>query len=122
MTIRRALKKAGYRRCIACPRPFINAKAAKKRLAFARKYRWWGTAQWKTVIWSDEATFETGKTHRVWITRRLDEKACPTCIKSIYQSGRTSVMIWGAIGWDWKSPLVFLENMPGKRGSAAKYT
>jgi DNA invertase Pin-like site-specific DNA recombinase len=29
-TVRRVLKKAGYRRCIACPRPFINAAAAKK--------------------------------------------------------------------------------------------
>ena len=64
-TIQRALKRAGYRRCIACPRPFINAKAAKKRLSFARKYRWWGTEQWKVVIWSDEATFETRKRGRV---------------------------------------------------------
>ena len=59
--IRRALKRAGYRPCIACPRPFINAKAAKKRLDFARTYRWWSIQQWRTVIWSDEATFETGK-------------------------------------------------------------
>lgn len=97
-TIRRALKRAGYRRCIACPRPFINIAAAKKRLAFARTHRWWSIQKWKCVIWSDEATFETGKQGRVHVTRRTDEKACPTCIKSIYRSGRTSVMIWGAIG------------------------
>jgi transposase len=119
-TIQRALKRAGYRRCIACPRPFISALAAKKRLAFARKYRWWGTEQWKVVIWSDEATFETGKRGRVWVTRRTDEKACPTCIKSIYWSGRSSVMIWGALGWDWKSPLVFLEKRPDRKGVCSK--
>lgn len=115
-TIQRALKKAGYMRCIECPRPFISKQAAKKRLDFARKYRWWGTAQWKVAIWSDEATFERGKRGRVWVTRRIDEKACPTCIKSIYRSERTSVMIWGALGWDWKSALVFLEKEPEKKG------
>ena len=25
-------------------------------------------------------------------------------------------MVWGAIGWDWKSPLVFLVKEPGRRG------
>jgi uncharacterized protein YerC len=34
-TIRRALRVAGYRRCVACPRPFINKKQAAERLAFA---------------------------------------------------------------------------------------
>jgi transposase len=115
-TLRRALKAAGYRRCIACPRPFISRKQALKRFNFARKYRWWGTQQWKVVLWSDEATFETEKRGRIWITRRPKEKRCNTCIKSVYQSGRTSVMIWGAVGWDWKSPLVFLEKGEGRKG------
>ena len=115
-TLRRALRAAGYRRCVACPRPFISRKQALKRLAFARKYRWWGTQEWKAVLWSDEATFETGKRGRIWVTRRPDEKRCNTCIKSVYRSGRVSVMIWGAIGWDWKSPLVFLERKPARKG------
>ncbi|PQE18871.1 hypothetical protein CJF30_00011375 [Rutstroemia sp. NJR-2017a BBW] len=59
-TIRRELHKLGYRRCVACPRPFINRIQAKKR--------------------------------------------------------RVSVMIWGMIGWNHKSPLVFLEKRPGCRG------
>ena len=43
-TIRRVIKKHGYRRCVACRRPFISKKQAEKRLVFALKYRWWGTA------------------------------------------------------------------------------
>jgi hypothetical protein len=39
-TIRRELYRAGYRRCIACPRPYISRKQAKKRLAFALEHRW----------------------------------------------------------------------------------
>jgi hypothetical protein len=54
-TIRQALKRAGYRRCVACPRPFINLRQAKQRVAFARRYRWWGTSDeaegdWRLVI------------------------------------------------------------------------
>jgi transposase len=60
-TIRRTMKRHGYRRCIARRRPFISKNAAKKWLAFALKYRWWSMADWKKVIWSDECTFETGK-------------------------------------------------------------
>src|SRR5450432_1644353 len=75
-TLRSALKAAGYRRCVACPRPFISRKQALKRLKFALKYRWWGTTKWKVVLWSDEATFETGKRGRIWVTRRPDEKRC----------------------------------------------
>ena len=29
-------------------------------------------------------------------------------------------MIWGAIGWDWKSPLVFLEKEEGSKGITTK--
>jgi hypothetical protein len=31
-------------------------------------------------------------------------------------------MVWGAIGWDWKSPLIFLEKEEGIRGFVAKLT
>ncbi len=87
-TIRRALSAAGFRRCIACPRPFISKAAAKRRLAFAKKHRWWGTSDWageragdwRKVIWSDEAIFETGKIGRVWVTRRPDQKHCETVL------------------------------------------
>jgi hypothetical protein len=68
------------------------------------------------VIWSDECTFELGKSGRIWVTRRVDEKRCTDCLRSIYRSGRVSVMIWGAIGWDWKSPLVFLGKREGHKG------
>ncbi|KUJ13460.1 uncharacterized protein LY89DRAFT_687555 [Mollisia scopiformis] len=43
-TIRRELARASYRRCIACPRPYILRVQAKKRLRFARDYRWWDYA------------------------------------------------------------------------------
>ena len=50
------------------------------------------------------------------MTHRVDKKRCLDCIKSTYRSGRVSVMIWGAIGWDYKSLLVFLEREEGAKG------
>ena len=67
-------------------------------------------------MWSDKVTFETGKRGRIWVTRQPEEKNCQTCIQSVYRSRRVSVMVWGAIGWDYKSPLIFLTRMEGKRG------
>ena len=37
-TIQRVLAKAGYHRCVACPRPFINKKQQNKCLKFAQEY------------------------------------------------------------------------------------
>jgi hypothetical protein len=56
----------------------------------------------------------------MWVTRRIDEKRCQSCIRSIYRSGRMSVMIWGAISWDYKSELVFIEKFPEHRGIYSK--
>jgi hypothetical protein len=114
------MKAHGYRRCVACKRPFISKKQAAERLAFALKYRWWGTADWKKVVWSNEATFETGKRGKIWVTRRPEEKNHLDYIQSVYRSGRVSIMVWGAIGWDWKSPLILLTKEKGMRGICSK--
>ena len=59
--VRRALRKKGFRRCVACPKPFINMINRKKRLQFAKEHRHWTVDDWKRVIWTDESSFETGK-------------------------------------------------------------
>jgi hypothetical protein len=71
-------------------------------------------------VWSNEAIFETGKNSKVWVTRRVNERRCFDCIRSIYKLGRTTVMIWGAIGWDYKSPLVFIEKLLRHKGVCSK--
>lgn len=64
---------------------------------------------WAKVIWTDECSFVTGERGRLYITRRKGERYHKDCIQSVYRSGRTSFMVWGAIGWGWKSRLIFLE-------------
>ena len=50
----------------------------------------------------------------------MDEKRCTDCMQSVYRLGRFSVMIWGAIGWDYKSELVFLEKLLDRKGICSK--
>jgi hypothetical protein len=71
-------------------------------------------------VWSNEAIFEIGKNGKLWVTRRVDERRCPDCIRSVYRSKKTTVIIWGAIGWDYKFLLVFIEKLPRRKGVCSK--
>jgi hypothetical protein len=46
----------------------------------------------------------------------VNEKKYLDYIKSIYRSGKILIIIWGAIGWDYKSPLVFLKREKEAKG------
>jgi hypothetical protein len=91
-------------------RAFINEKQALARLDWAK---FCATATidglWSKVIWTDECSFVTGERDRLFITRRKGERYHKDCIQSVYRSGRTSFMVWGAIGYGWKSKLIFLD-------------
>jgi hypothetical protein len=132
-TIRRELRRAGYRCCIAYPRPYVTLKQAKKRLGFTVEHRWWGISDyaahtgegrqggdWRKVRWSDKATFKTVKSGRIWVTCRVDEKRCLNCIRSVYRPSRVTVIILGVISWDYKSELIFVEKLPGHKEACSK--
>ena len=53
-TVRRALKKSGFRAIVKQKRPRLSAKHVHARLAFALKHQHWTFDDWKRVIWSDE--------------------------------------------------------------------
>ena len=95
--IRRALNEAGYFKCKACHKPYINEINRRKRLEFAHAHRHWGIDNWRRVIWTDESSFETGMRGQIWVTRKKDERFCPDCTIKTKASGRTSVMVWGGI-------------------------
>ena len=114
-TVRRALARVGYHKCKACPKPFINKKQRKQRLAWARENRPWLQDDWDKVLWTDEVTFETGKKAKDWIIRTREDRYCEDCCQHRFRSGRTSVTIWAGIGMGWKTDIVFLEGS-GVRG------
>ena len=65
---------------------------------------------WKRIIWSDEASFEIGENVRqIRVLRKADEKYNQDCLAPSFKSGRSSVMIWGAIAYGFKSELVIMD-------------
>ena len=105
-TIRVALRKAGFRRCIACPKPLVSWINRRKRLKWAREHLHWTIEDWCRVIFSDESSFETGQRARKFVSRRSGERYCPDCINSFKHSGRKSIMVWGGICGDQTSDLI----------------
>ena len=60
-TLRKEIKRIGFRNRIAAKKPFLSDKHKADRLAFAKKYQAWEVSDWMNVIWTYEASFEIGK-------------------------------------------------------------
>ncbi len=118
VTLKTALAARGFHKCVACPKPFISESARQQRLLFITEHSHWSW-QWEEVIWSDESTFYTGKQRKAMVIRTNKERYCSYTCQNRYRSGRTSFAIWAAVGWNYKSPLVFLEGH-GARGGCTK--
>jgi len=78
-------------------------------MLFAKEHLGWTIDQWKQVIWTDESSFESGKSGQLRVWRTADEEFNQECTGSTHKSGRTSVMVWGAIAYDQKSELVVMD-------------
>lgn len=67
-TIRRRLKEAGLKSCVAAQKPHLKEDQRRQRLDFAMAHEHWTLEEWSTVIFSDECTFCTrwDQQQRVW--------------------------------------------------------
>ena len=80
------------------------------RLRWARTHIRWTNRQWQNVIFSDESRFSldfADRRKRVW--RRKNERHARCCVAEHDRFGGGSVMVWGAISWNSKSNLVFID-------------
>jgi hypothetical protein len=76
------------------------------------------TIEWLKVLWSDEVTFQIrGRSAKEKVTRKRGERTHPTCIQhQFHRGGTVPVNAWGAIGYGYKSPLLFIDGT-GKSGA-----
>jgi hypothetical protein len=111
------LKQRGYFCCIACQKPYLTPAQVLGRLLWAITHIFWH-AEWLKVLWSDEVTFLVrGRTVKQRVTRKRGERTHPTCIQHQLHRGHiTPVNAWGAIGYGYKSPLIFVHGS-GKSGA-----
>jgi hypothetical protein len=54
---------------VAAMKPLLTQKMRKKRLAFCKKYKNWTSADWETVMYSDESTFRCIRATRSLVRR-----------------------------------------------------
>ena len=113
-TIRKYLKAAGYFHFKARRKPFLSDKHKAARLKWAKEHKGWTLEDWLHVIWTDEATFETGLDIRsCYITRRKGTGMESRYLKPTFKSGRSNLGIWGAIALGVKGAMHFLEKENG---------
>ena len=80
------------------------------RLNWARIHQNWTQIQWRGVLFSDESrfcVFTLDRRDRVW--RRPGERYAACCINQHNRWGGEGVMVWAAITFDHKSPLVVIQ-------------
>ena len=110
-TISNHLHNAGIYSYTAVQKPFISAKNQRKRLSWCKEHSQWDVMpEWGSIIWSDEASVEIGRSSSqelVW--RKPGERYNLNCIKPTFKSGCKSIMIWGCFVGDRLGPLVFCE-------------
>jgi DDE superfamily endonuclease/Transposase len=117
-TLERRLKEAGYFRCTACQKPFLTQIQARARWIWAIAHMFWSLFDWKGILWSDEVTFLIGgRKCKEKVTRKRGERFHPDCIQFQMHRGHTTpVHAFGAIGYGYKSQLLFITGT-GKNGA-----
>ena len=105
-TIGRLLKKEGFRRCVAYPKPWLTQRQRQERLAFAHRVSSWTIEDWLKVIWTDESAMHRGGHQRVFVTRRPHERYHPHCLRPRLRN-IPHIMIWACFAGVKKGPLVF---------------
>lgn len=113
-TVQRMMERYHIKNWLAAKRPLLTPAVAKKRLAFVTRM---AQFDWKKVYFSDECSFVPGSgRQRSWVFRQPHQKWYKEMIDEIPKSGRPkSHMIWGAISYEGRSELIFM-NRCGVRG------
>jgi len=100
-TVRRRLIENDLRAYAPAHKPKLTAAMKKKRLAFARKYRDWTTGNWRSVMWSDESSFQQYSKTKQYVRRssgqRYSEKFVIPTVK------HSESLLWFGVasaGWD----------------------
>ena len=109
-TIQRIAKKHGYARRIM--RKVVNLTPQQVR----QRFKWAEDnvrQDWNRIIFTDEMSVELGAVSREWTTRRDHEAYKQRHLQVKFQSGRQSIMVWGAMSKNRKWPLVLLPTNTG---------
>ena len=80
-TVRSTMNQAGYHKCRACQKSWINENQAKKRVGYSEEHVGWQDWKIKQVHWSDECHFHQNSRHTDFVIRNKHERYCADCIQ-----------------------------------------
>ena len=108
-TIKRRLRqhfKAPIRR--TARKPLLTTTMLKKRLAFCKKYKNWSQADWRKVLFSDEATFLQFPAGPRFVRRPLKSSAVNPRYTARTVKHPPSIMVWGCFSYHGRGAITIL--------------
>ncbi|UYV65848.1 CLCN3 [Cordylochernes scorpioides] len=108
-TISRRLVANGLHSCRPLRRLPLTPPNRRQRLEWCRARSTWMT-EWHRVVFSDESRFcLSSDSRRVRVWRRRGERSNPAAIVGRPTVRQRGIMVWGAIAYDSKSPLLRIQ-------------
>ncbi|KDN61748.1 hypothetical protein CSUB01_12427 [Colletotrichum sublineola] len=120
-TIQRAMGTHGWRKCVACDKGWVSKETAARRVRDAKKALELrpNPQDWYDIRFSDEVHFSLGPQGKLRIIRKPGERYCPDCIQEReppQEKHLKRLHAWAAVGYGFKSPLIFYEVPSNKNG------
>ncbi|UYV61344.1 hypothetical protein LAZ67_1004485 [Cordylochernes scorpioides] len=108
-TISRRLVANGLHSCRPLRRLPLTPPNRRQRLEWCRARSTWMT-EWHRVVFSDESRFcLSSDSRRVRVWRRRGERSNPAAIVECPTVRQRGIMVWGAIAYDSRSPLLRIQ-------------
>ncbi|UYV84045.1 Transposase [Cordylochernes scorpioides] len=108
-TISRRLVANGLHSCRPLRRLPLTPPNRRQRLEWCRARSTWMT-EWHRVVFSDESRFcLSSDSRRVRVWRRRGERSNPAAIVERPTVRQGGIMVWGAIAYDSRSPLLRIQ-------------
>ncbi|UYV79063.1 hypothetical protein LAZ67_17000977 [Cordylochernes scorpioides] len=108
-TISRRLVANGLNSCRPLRRLPLTPPNRRQRLEWCRARSTWMT-EWHRVVFSDESRFcLSSDSRRVRVWRRRGERSNPAAIVERPTVRQRGIMVWGAIAYDSRSPLLRIQ-------------
>lgn len=106
-TVRRRLREANLRGCVAKSKPLVSKKNIKARLLFAKQHKDKPLEFWQNVLWSDESKFNLfGSDGKQYVRRPKNKEFDPRYTLKTVKHGGGNVMVWGAFSSIGVGPIV----------------
>ena len=108
-TIKRRLRDIHRFGRRAATKYFLTDTSKAKRLQWARDMARKENFDWRDVIFADEVKIETSAHGMTWVRRPVGTRYDEEYIAQVNRNARTSIMVWGAIGYNGFFRLVLIE-------------